>query len=274
MARTPDETKKPARKPAAPRAGKPRDNEAAAPRGRAVAAPRAEAPSRPRVSAKPRAAEAPAPRGRAAAAPRAEAPSRPRVSAKPRAAEAPAPRPRVTKGSPSFERPAAAPAKPKPRATTAVLRAQPKAKPTSAAKPAAPKRAASKSARAAAHDPGRLDRLVEAARKSLDDDKAENIVILDVTNRASYADRLIIATGFVGRQIEAMAAHLDQALAAEGLKLRRNAIESSEDWVLINAGDLIIHLFTPEGRLKFDLEKMWGPDSPLGEAAPGEQSPI
>lgn len=251
MARTPDETKKPARKPAAPRV---------------------EAPSRPRAGAKPRDAEAPAPRGRAAAAPRSEAPSRSR--AKPRDAEAPAPRSRArtTKGSPSFERPAPAPAKPKPRATTATVRAEPKAK----AKPAAPatKPAAPKRSRAAKNDPGRLDRLVEAARKSLDDDKAENIVILDVTNRASYADRLIIATGFVGRQIEAMAAHLDQALAAEGLKLRRNAIEASEDWVLINAGDLIIHLFTPEGRLKFDLEKMWGPDSPLGESASGEQSPI
>ena len=269
MARTPDETKKPARKPAAPRAeapsrprAKPRDAEAPAPRGRAAAAPRAEAPSRAR--AKPRDADVPAPR--------AEAPSRAR--AKPRDAEAPAPRSRArtTKGSPSFERPAPAPAKPKPRATTATVRAEPKAK----AKPAAPatKPAAPKRSRAAKNDPGRLDRLVEAARKSLDDDKAENIVILDVTNRASYADRLIIATGFVGRQIEAMAAHLDQALAAEGLKLRRNAIEASEDWVLINAGDLIIHLFTPEGRLKFDLEKMWGPDSPLGESASGEQSPI
>jgi ribosome silencing factor RsfS/YbeB/iojap len=151
------------------------------------------------------------------------------------------------------------------------VRATPKAKITAApaAKPAIPKRR-----RAPAQDPGRLDRLVEAARKSLDDDKAENIVILDVTNRASYADRLIIATGFVGRQIDSMAAHLDTALAAEGLKLRRNSISKSEDWVLIDAGDLIIHLFTAEGRLKFDLEKMWGPDSPLGEAASGEQSPI
>jgi ribosome silencing factor RsfS/YbeB/iojap len=149
------------------------------------------------------------------------------------------------------------------------VRAAPKAKPAVARKPAAPKRA-----RAAKADPDRLERLVEAARKSLDDDKAENIVILDVTNRASYADRLIIATGLVGRQIEAMATHLDDALAKEGMKLRRNAFSKSEEWVLIDAGDLVIHLFTPEARLKFDLEKMWGPDSPMGEAAPGEQSPI
>jgi ribosome-associated protein len=115
---------------------------------------------------------------------------------------------------------------------------------------------------------------VEAARKSLDDDKAEDIVVLDVRSRASYADWLIIATGQVDRQIQAMAAHIDQALAEEGLKLRRDSVQSSEDWVLIDAGDLIIHLFKPESRLKFDLEKMWGPDSPLGESGPGEQSPI
>jgi ribosome silencing factor RsfS/YbeB/iojap len=157
----------------------------------------------------------------------------------------------------------------KPRATTATVRAAPTAKPATPRKPAAPKRA-----RATKQDPGRLERLVEAARKSLDDDKAEDIVVLDVTNRASYADRLIIATGFVGRQIEAMASHVDDALAKEGMKLRRSAFSKSEEWVLIDAGDLVIHLFTPEARLKFDLEKMWGPDSPMGEAAPGEQSPI
>nr|WP_314076295.1 ribosome silencing factor [uncultured Roseococcus sp.] len=123
-------------------------------------------------------------------------------------------------------------------------------------------------------DPDRLERLVEAARKSLEDDKAEDIVVLDVTTRASYADRLIIATGLVERQIQAMATHIDAALGEAGLKLRRDAVQSSEDWVLIDAGDLIIHLFKPESRLKFDLEKMWGPDSPLGESGPGEQSPI
>ena len=139
----------------------------------------------------------------------------------------------------------------------------------------APKRApAAKRGKRPAADPLRLDRLVEAARKSLDDDKAEDIVILDVTNRASYADRLIIATGLADRQIQAMAAHLNAALAEEGLRLRRDSVQTSEDWVLIDAGDLIIHLFKHEARLKFDLEKMWGPDSPLGEAGPGEQSPI
>jgi ribosome-associated protein len=187
-------------------------------------------------------------------------PSRSRAAAKP-----------TTTKSRAFAKPTAAPAKPVPR-TTATVRAAPKP----AAKPAAaPKvKAAPKRGRSVKTDPDRLARLVEAARKSLDDDKAEDIVVLDVRSRASYADWLIIATGQVDRQIQAMAAHIDQALAEEGLKLRRDSVQSSEDWVLIDAGDLIIHLFKPESRLKFDLEKMWGPDSPLSEPGPGEQSPI
>lgn len=238
MARTPDETKKPARKPAAK----------AAPAPVAKAAP---------VKASAR---------KPAAAPKAKAAP---VS---KAKVAPARKPAAAKAAPARKAPARgaeapAPAKAKPRATTATVRAAPKAKPA-----AAPKRAAPKRARAPKADPDRLERLVEAARKSLDDDKAVDIVVLDVTNRASYADRLIIATGLVGRQIEAMATHVDDALAKEGLHLRRSAFSKSEEWVLIDAGDLVIHLFTPEARLKFDLEKMWGPDSPMGDTS--GQSPI
>ncbi|MBR0680858.1 ribosome silencing factor [Roseomonas eburnea] len=98
--------------------------------------------------------------------------------------------------------------------------------------------------------------------KSLEDDKAENIILLDVTGRADYADRLIIATGKVERQLQAMATHLDEALGKAGLSLRRDAIQSSPDWVLIDAGDLVIHLFRPESRELYRLERMWGPESP------------
>jgi ribosome silencing factor RsfS/YbeB/iojap len=116
-------------------------------------------------------------------------------------------------------------------------------------------------------EPALLDRLVEAARKSLEDDKAEAITVLDVTGRADYADRLVIATGLADRQIQAMATHLEDAFEKEGLKLRRDSIQASPDWVLIDAGDLVIHLFKPEARALYALERMWGPDSPSAEAA-------
>ena len=129
-----------------------------------------------------------------------------------------------------------------------------------AAPPAAPRPARGKKREKL--PPDRLTMLVEAAVKSLEDDKAENIVVLDVTGRADYADRLIIATGMVERQLQAMAAHLDEELAKAGLHLRRDSIQASPDWVLIDAGDLVIHLFRPEARELYRLERMWGPESP------------
>jgi ribosome-associated protein len=115
--------------------------------------------------------------------------------------------------------------------------------------------------------PDRLEHLVAVARASLEDDKAEDVVVLDVTDRASFTDRMVIATGLVERQIQAMATHLEDALEEAGLKLRRDAIQASPDWVLIDAGDLVIHLFRPEARATYALERMWGPDSPRGEDA-------
>ncbi|NKE45168.1 ribosome silencing factor [Roseomonas frigidaquae] len=111
-------------------------------------------------------------------------------------------------------------------------------------------------------EPALLDRLVAAAQESLDADKAEDIVVLDVTGRADYADCLVIATALADRQMQAMASHLEDAFEKEGLKLRRDATQASPDWVLIDAGDLVVHLFKPEARTLYGLERMWGPDSP------------
>ena len=122
-----------------------------------------------------------------------------------------------------------------------------------------------RAARRAKSEPDRLEALVAAARASLEDDKAEDIQVLDVTGRASFTDRMVIATGLVERQIQAMATHLEEALEKAGLKLRRDAIQASPDWVLIDAGDLVVHLFRPEARATYALERMWGPDSPGGE---------
>ncbi|MBO1079118.1 ribosome silencing factor [Roseomonas sp. 573] len=138
-----------------------------------------------------------------------------------------------------------------------------------AAKPAKLKKAKGKVPRQKLSPP-EIDRLVAAAVASLEDDKAEDIQVLDVATRASFADRMIIATGLVERQINAMAAKVEKALYELGSKRIRT--EASPDWVLLDAGDLLIHLFRPEARANYRLEKMWGPDSPtdgpLDEDAP------
>ncbi len=195
----------------------------------------------------------------------------PKRAAAKAAAAKPAPKP-AAKASKAAPKTAAAAPAPKPAAKAS--KAAPKAKAEPKAKPAT-KVTAPRPARGRRREkiaPDRLEILVEAARQSLEDDKAENIVILDVTGRADYTDRLIIATGQVERQLQAMATHLDEALGKAGLHIKRDAIQASGDWVLIDAGDLVIHLFRPDARELYRLERMWGPESPLttenSDAAP------
>ena len=105
-----------------------------------------------------------------------------------------------------------------------------------------------------------LDRLQSLIVGSLEDDKAEAIVTLDLAGRATFADRMVIATGLADRQISAMATHLEEKLHDAGI--RRVQIEGANgsDWVLIDAGDIVVHLFKPDARAMYALEKMWGAD--------------
>jgi ribosome-associated protein len=120
-------------------------------------------------------------------------------------------------------------------------------------------------AKAKPTEPSRLDHLQRVIVGSLEDDKAEAIVTLDLAGRAAFADRMVIATGLADRQIAAMATHLEEKLAEAGLPRVKIEGATGSDWVLIDAGDIIIHLFKPEAREMYGLEKMWGAD--LDEAA-------
>jgi ribosome silencing factor RsfS/YbeB/iojap len=208
----------------------------------------------------PAAKAAKAPAAKAAKAPAAKAAKEPaKRVAKPRAAKP------AKETAPKASRPAkptgAAKARLAKAAKAPTAKAAKAAKAPAAAKPPAAPRPRRTSPRTKAA-PALIDRLVAAAQRSLEADGAENILVLDVTGRADYADWLVIATGLVDRQIQAMATHLDEAFGKEGLKLRRDATQASDDWVLIDAGDLVVHLFKPEARRLYALERMWGPDSP------------
>ncbi|WP_160121831.1 ribosome silencing factor [Rhodovarius lipocyclicus] len=211
-----------------------------------------------------------------AGAVKAKAPAPKPVPAKAKAKAAPAAKPAPAKAKAA---PAAKPAPVKAKAAPAAKPAPAKAKAAPAAKPAPAKKAPAKAAASAKEQaaapkaprarkraprltPDRLELLVNAARASLEDDKAEDIVVLDVSTRSTFTDRMIIATGLAERQIQAMATHVEDALAENGLKLKKSAFETSPEWVLIDAGDIVIHLFMPEERDKFNLEKLWGEDSP------------
>lgn len=106
----------------------------------------------------------------------------------------------------------------------------------------------------------RLETMQTVITSSLADDKAENIVSLDLAGRASFADRMVIATGLADRQISAMATHLIEKLAEIGVKRVQTEGAGGSDWVLVDAGDIVVHLFKPESRSLYALEKMWGTD--------------
>ena len=94
-------------------------------------------------------------------------------------------------------------------------------------------------------------------KKSLADDKAEEIVSIDLAGKSSMADWMVIASGRSSRHVTAIAENLVERLKESG---RRNvAVEgkSAGDWVLVDAGDVIAHVFRPEVRIFYQLEKMW-----------------
>lgn len=135
---------------------------------------------------------------------------------------------------------------------------------------AAPRKTASQSkmpkvaaAKQAAND-SRLD-LLKLVEKSLDADKAENIVHVDLADKSAIADFMVIATGRNTRQLAAMAQHVAEKLGKAGIK--KISIEglSQGDWVLVDGGDIIVHLFRPEIRTLYGLEKMWGINPPTPE---------
>lgn len=107
-------------------------------------------------------------------------------------------------------------------------------------------------------EPSALEKLQSVIVGSLEDDKAENIVALDLAGKASFCDRMVIATGLADRQITAMAEHLSEKLHRAGLKRLQVEGAGGADWVLIDAGDIVVHLFKPEARAMYGLERMWG----------------
>lgn len=100
--------------------------------------------------------------------------------------------------------------------------------------------------------------------QSLEDDKAEDIVSLDIRGRSSIADHMIVASGRSNRHVGALADHVMRKLKEAGAGGLRVEGLPGCDWVLVDAGDLIVHLFRPEVRVFYNIEKMWAPPMPVG----------
>ncbi len=94
-------------------------------------------------------------------------------------------------------------------------------------------------------------------RISLEDDKAEEIVTIDLGGRSSLCDAVVIASGRSSRHVMSIAEHLARRLKEEGYGSRPVNGAAQGDWALVDAGDVIVHVFRPEVREYYDLEGMW-----------------
>ena len=103
--------------------------------------------------------------------------------------------------------------------------------------------------------------LETALLTKLDDDKAQDIVLIDLKGKYPMADTMIVASGRSHRHVGALADHLLRTLKEQGLGRAKVEGLPHCDWVLIDAGDVIIHLFRPEVRVFYNIEKIWAVDS-------------
>lgn len=104
--------------------------------------------------------------------------------------------------------------------------------------------------------------------ESLDNDKAENIETIDLRGQTAIADFMIVCTGRSSRQVAALADHIKEKLTAQGLKGIRIEGADQADWVIVDAGDVIVHIFRPEVREFYNIEKMWRMPFPGGDKTP------
>lgn len=99
--------------------------------------------------------------------------------------------------------------------------------------------------------------LLSLILKSLDDDKAEDVVTIDLAGKSELADHMVVASGRSSRQVTAIAEKLaDRVKQATGRPVRMEGKDTG-DWVLIDCGDAVVHIFRPEVRDFYQLEKMW-----------------
>lgn len=108
--------------------------------------------------------------------------------------------------------------------------------------------------------------IADTVINSLEDDKAEDIISIDLQGKSSLADVMVIASGRSARHVASIADHLAQTLKeATGRTVKVEGLPNA-DWVLLDIGDIIVHLFRPEVRSFYNLERIWSDDSAHGHA--------
>ena len=113
-----------------------------------------------------------------------------------------------------------------------------------------------------AADPSKA--LIALIFATLDADKAEDILVIDLRGKSALTDYMVIATGSSSRQVSALAERLAVKIKEIGGHVTAEGL-SQGDWVLLDAGDAVVHLFRPEVRAFYNLEKIWGESLPVAK---------
>ncbi len=111
-----------------------------------------------------------------------------------------------------------------------------------------------------------VKKIKEVIEKSLNKNKANNIIAIDLKKKTYIADYMIIASGTSSRHLQSLSENLLVELKKYGLDYCRIEGQESSEWKLVDAIDIIVHLFHPEKRSFYDLEKMWSEDLPKEKA--------
>jgi ribosome-associated protein len=108
----------------------------------------------------------------------------------------------------------------------------------------------------------RLNKIQKTAVAALEDIKARDITVLDVRKLTSLYDTLIIATAESPRQVNALSHHVRDSLKAAGATITGVEGEQSGEWVLVDGGDIVVHIMQPATRAYYNLEELWTPPAP------------
>ncbi|MFN4354109.1 ribosome silencing factor [Parvibaculum sp.] len=118
-----------------------------------------------------------------------------------------------------------------------------------------------------AADTGKSSEMLALVLESLEEDKAEDVVSIDLTGKTPIADHMVVASGRSQRHVGAVADHLLRRLKEAGFGNAQVEGMKQGDWVLIDGGDVVVHVFRPEVRDFYKLEKMWSADIPADQLA-------
>jgi len=108
-----------------------------------------------------------------------------------------------------------------------------------------------------------FEQMTDALIEALEDKKAQDVLVLDVRGRCDFADRFILASGRSNRQLKALAQSVSVVAHEYDLSAKIEGLDAAE-WLLVDLGDVIVHLFLPEVRDSFQLERLWS--APQGTA--------